>query len=115
MKIYSPCKDTLKFLVDGQKHELPPGMSTRVDRKVGSVAASQFAKFGVIEVPDSRYKSKVDAAIKDAQIRWVFANRRWSEEILLDWHQSNKDKIAAGIKPEETDEVLAAKKFLGGK
>lgn len=109
MKIYSPCKNTLEFKVDGRKVYLPPGI-TNMLKSEGKMAVAQFKHWGVCALP--RYGGK--EAQKQAQETWMHSNKEWAEGVLMTWHEDTKEKKEAGIPLEEPEDVVTARNILGG-
>jgi hypothetical protein len=52
--------------------------------------------------------------MKEAQETWMLSNKEWAEGVMLTWHEDTKEKKEAGIPLKEPEDVVTAKKILGG-
>lgn len=107
-QVYSPCVETLNYTFAGQPRKLPPGVTKIENDGEAVLVTEKFRRWGVC-----LYSKKYDKSIKQAaKAIWDEGNKKWAEEVVTDFHQSNKAKIEAGVPLEEPPAVKTAKKLL---
>jgi hypothetical protein len=107
-QVYSPCVEPLNYTFAGRPKVLAPGITNFDHDGEAVLVTEKFRRFGVC-----LYAKKYDAEIKKAaKAVWEAGNKKWAEEVVTDFHQSNKAKLDAGVPVEEPSAVKTAKKLL---
>lgn len=108
LAVYSPCVEELKYGFNSRPRLLLPEAVTVLPEGEARLVVARFGEFGVC-----LYQNSDGGDIKQmAHTVWEAANRRWAEQVLLEWHRESKEQVEAGIEVPEPHDVQTARAFL---
>lgn len=115
--VYNLDDEVLDFRFNSKTYRLDPEAFTKIPAAAIGPMLTQVGDLGAVVVPSELVKSKtkLKAFLDDAESGYVEGTRKWAEAILLDSLKANEDRVKVGLKPIESEEVAAARKWLVGR
>jgi hypothetical protein len=130
--IYNPAETINVCKHDGLEYAIPANQATKIvsrskhatDAQVAAFIAKKLEDWGVclVSAPVTKADGKAGKAsnpedqklVDEAEKKYTATMTAWADGVVLEAHNANEPRVAAGLKPlPVTDELKLAKKYLG--